>query len=69
MEAMPQRHADAVTSGWAAGPAGRPATGTDLVLSLGNEHPSGHGMLRLRLTLDGERVTAADPVMLRVFFC
>jgi NADH-quinone oxidoreductase subunit D len=60
---MPQRHADAVTSGWAAGPAGHPATGTDLVLSLGNEHPSGHGMLRLRLTLDGERVTAADPVI------
>jgi len=57
------------------------ATGTwagagDLVINLGVEHPAGHGMLRLRLVLDGaggtetggtetggERITAAEPVI------
>jgi NADH-quinone oxidoreductase subunit D len=38
------------------------ATG-DMILSIGPQHPSTHGVLRLRLTLDGERVTAADPVI------
>ena len=53
----------AVTSSWAAGtgdrrlrrrrPGGQPGFG----------HPSGHGMLRLRLTLDGERIVTAEPVI------
>ena len=47
---------EAVTSGWA-------APGTDLVLNLGAGHPSGHGLLRLRLALDGDRVVTAEPVI------
>lgn len=50
------RHVEAVTSGWA-------APGTDLVLNLGPGHPSGHGLLRLRLVLDGDRVVSAEPVI------
>ena len=71
----PGRYAEAVTTGWAAprthrageGPASGPDTGpppgADLVLNLGAAHPSGHGLLRLRLMLDGDRVLAADPVI------
>jgi NADH-quinone oxidoreductase subunit D len=33
----------------------------ELVLDLGADHPSTHGGLRLSLTLDGERITSADP--------
>jgi NADH-quinone oxidoreductase subunit D len=59
----------AVTSAWAAGggtagdrTAGDgPADGPGLLINLGPAHPSAHGMLRLRLTLDGDRVTAAEP--------
>jgi NADH-quinone oxidoreductase subunit D len=69
------QYAEAVTTGWAAGPARRasggpapgpaagPPPGADLVLNLGAAHPSGHGLLRLRLMLDGDRVLAADPVI------
>jgi NADH-quinone oxidoreductase subunit D len=41
-----------------------PLAGADTVINLGPEHPSGHGMLRLRLSLgpDG-RITAAEPVI------
>jgi len=35
----------------------------DLVLELGAHHPSTHGSLRLRLTLDGDDVVAAEPVV------
>ena len=56
MSAAAQRQVEAVTSGWA-GP------GTDLVLNLGAGHPSGHGLLRLRLVLDGDRVVSAEPVI------
>ena len=52
---MPGRQVEAVTGGWAA--AG------DLVINLGPGHPSGHGMLRLRLTMDGGLITAAEPVI------
>jgi NADH-quinone oxidoreductase subunit D len=56
-----QRRADAVTSSWAAG-AG--ASGDDdLLINLGSGHPSGHGLLRLRLTLEGDRIVTADPVI------
>ncbi|MEJ7757545.1 MAG: hypothetical protein WKF83_15650 [Nocardioidaceae bacterium] len=29
---------------------------TDMVLNVGPQHPATHGVLRLRLTLDGERI-------------
>jgi NADH-quinone oxidoreductase subunit D len=45
----------------AAGVGGR--TRHDLVLNLGPQHPSTHGVLRLRLDLDGDRVAACEPVV------
>jgi NADH-quinone oxidoreductase subunit D len=62
MERMAQRQAEAVTSSWAAGP-GDDEPGGDLLINLGAGHPSGHGMLRLRLTLEGDRIVTADPVI------
>src|ERR1041385_595345 len=35
----------------------------DMTLNIGPQHPSTHGVLRLRLTLDGERITAAEPIV------
>ncbi|MEV6341749.1 NADH-quinone oxidoreductase subunit D [Actinoplanes sp. NPDC051851] len=35
----------------------------DMVLNIGPQHPSTHGVLRLKLTLDGERVIACDPIV------
>ncbi|CAN5309492.1 NADH-quinone oxidoreductase subunit D [soil metagenome] len=35
----------------------------DMVLNIGPQHPSTHGVLRLRLTLDGERVRSAEPIV------
>ncbi len=35
----------------------------EMVLNIGPQHPSTHGVLRLRLTLDGERVMAAEPIV------
>ncbi|KWW97555.1 NADH-quinone oxidoreductase subunit D [Carbonactinospora thermoautotrophica] len=35
----------------------------DMVLNIGPQHPSTHGVLRLRLTLDGERILRAEPVV------
>lgn len=35
----------------------------DMVLNIGPQHPATHGVLRLRVTLDGERVVSADPVV------
>jgi NADH-quinone oxidoreductase subunit D len=37
--------------------------GADMVLNIGPQHPSTHGVLRLKLTLDGERVLNADPII------
>ncbi|MGL5858841.1 MAG: NADH-quinone oxidoreductase subunit D [Angustibacter sp.] len=34
-----------------------------MVLNIGPQHPSTHGVLRLRLVVDGERVVSADPVV------
>ena len=44
--------------------AGRPAgapSAPEFLINLGPAHPSAHGMLRLRLTLDGDQITAAEP--------
>ncbi len=35
----------------------------DMVLNIGPQHPSTHGVLRLRLVLDGERIVSAEPVI------
>jgi NADH-quinone oxidoreductase subunit D len=35
----------------------------DMVLNIGPQHPSTHGVLRLRLRLDGERVVEAEPII------
>src|SRR6476659_8728727 len=37
--------------------------GTDMVLNIGPQHPSTHGVLRLRLVLDGERVISCEPIV------
>ncbi len=42
--------------------AGRQAA-DDVVLDIGPQHPSTHGVLRLRLALDGDRITSAAPVI------
>ena len=47
----------AVTSGWA----GDSGSGPGLLINLGPAHPSAHGMLKLRLTLDGDRIATAEP--------
>ncbi len=36
---------------------------TDMVLNIGPQHPSTHGVLRLKLALDGERVMRAEPIV------
>jgi NADH-quinone oxidoreductase subunit D len=42
---------------------GGAAEGTDMVLNIGPQHPSTHGVLRLRLVLEGERIRSAEPVV------
>jgi NADH-quinone oxidoreductase subunit D len=42
--------------------AGELAT-TDMVLNIGPQHPSTHGVLRLRLTLDGEVIKHCEPII------
>jgi NADH-quinone oxidoreductase subunit D len=36
---------------------------TDMVLNIGPQHPSTHGVLRLKLTMDGERIRTAEPII------
>jgi NADH-quinone oxidoreductase subunit D len=36
---------------------------SDMVLNIGPQHPSTHGVLRLRLVLDGELVVSCEPVI------
>jgi NADH-quinone oxidoreductase subunit D len=44
--------------------AGATELGTsDMVLNIGPQHPSTHGVLRLRLRLDGELITSAEPIV------
>lgn len=42
---------------------GGAAESTDMVLNIGPQHPSTHGVLRLRLILDGEVIQHAEPVV------
>ncbi len=35
----------------------------DMVLNIGPQHPATHGVLRLKVVLDGERVQSAEPVV------
>jgi NADH-quinone oxidoreductase subunit D len=35
----------------------------DMTLNIGPQHPSTHGVLRLKLTLDGERISSAEPIV------
>src|SRR3954469_153362 len=34
-----------------------------MVLNIGPQHPATHGVLRLRLVLDGERIVTAEPII------
>lgn len=36
---------------------------TDMVLNIGPQHPATHGVLRLRITLDGERIVTCEPIV------
>jgi NADH-quinone oxidoreductase subunit D len=36
---------------------------SDMVLNIGPQHPSTHGVLRLKLVLDGERVISCEPII------
>jgi NADH-quinone oxidoreductase subunit D len=36
---------------------------SDMVLNIGPQHPATHGVLRLRLTLDGERIVGCEPII------
>ncbi len=42
--------------------AGELAT-ADMVLNIGPQHPATHGVLRLRITLDGERISRAETIV------
>lgn len=35
----------------------------DMVLNIGPQHPATHGVLRLKLTLDGERIVGCEPIV------
>lgn len=49
-------------AGSASGDQGRLPT-TEMLLNIGPQHPATHGVLRLRLVVDGERVVSAEPVV------
>jgi NADH-quinone oxidoreductase subunit D len=49
-EAVPETH-------------GKELATEDMILNIGPQHPSTHGVLRLRLTLDGERISSAEPIV------
>ena len=36
---------------------------TDMVLNIGPQHPATHGVLRLRVTLDGEQIVECEPIV------
>ena len=35
----------------------------DMVLNIGPQHPATHGVLRLRIVVDGERIVSAEPIV------
>ncbi len=35
----------------------------DMILNIGPQHPATHGVLRLKLTLDGERIVECEPIV------
>ncbi len=41
----------------------RPLTDETMVINIGPQHPATHGVLRVRLVLDGERVVSAEPII------
>lgn len=43
--------------------AGAENTATDMVLNIGPQHPATHGVLRLKLVLEGERIVSAEPII------
>lgn len=43
--------------------AGAENTATDMVLNIGPQHPATHGVLRIRLVLEGERILSAEPII------
>ena len=51
---MPREMVAALGSGFAT---------TDMVLNIGPQHPASHGVLRLRLILDGERIVHCEPII------
>jgi NADH-quinone oxidoreductase subunit D len=36
---------------------------SDMILNIGPQHPATHGVLRLRIVVDGERVVSAEPIV------
>ncbi|HET8616282.1 MAG TPA: hypothetical protein VFL94_12215 [Actinomycetales bacterium] len=36
---------------------------SDMVLNIGPQHPATHGVLRLRIVVDGERIISAEPIV------
>ena len=36
---------------------------SDMVLNIGPQHPATHGVLRLRIVVDGERIVSAEPIV------
>ena len=35
----------------------------DMILNIGPQHPAPHGVLRLRIVVDGERIVSAEPII------